>query len=109
VRELYEAFARLATKPPDVVVAPAKTRIGFQAETIFAAVTPRRRWLAAHVVLQRRLEHARIDGVESFGPNVHLHRFRVASPEDLDATLAGWLREAYEGYGRGHHVTPSLR
>jgi hypothetical protein len=109
VRALYHRFARLATSVGDVTVTPAKTRVGFQARTIFAAVTPRKRWLDAHVVLQRRVASPRIRRVESFGPRAHLHAFRIIEASELDDELRGWLEEAYAGFGQGHAVTSPLR
>ena len=51
----------------------------------FAQVTPRKRWLDGHVVLARRLEHARFRKIETFSPRNHLHAFRLEQPSDVDA------------------------
>ncbi len=95
-RALYEAFAALVAQCGPVVLAPGRTRVGFQVRMIFAAVDRLgASGLAAHVVLARRLEHARFTRVESLSPRNHVHHFRIRRLSELDAEVAGWLREAY--------------
>ena len=106
-RTLYGRFAELACAVGKVTVAPAKTRVGFQARMIFAAVNqlgPGR--LDAHVVLARRLEHPRFHRIDSISPKNQVHHFRVGSVEELDAEVLAWLREAYE-VGEQHHLDPA--
>ena len=102
VAALYEGFVRLVERAGPFTLAPAKTRIGFQVRMIFAAVTLRRRWLDAHVVLARRLEHRRFRRVESLGPRSHVHHFRISEPSELDADVEGWLAEAREVGAQRH-------
>jgi hypothetical protein len=103
VAALYDGFVRLVERTEPFTLAPAKTRIGFQVRMIFAAVTLRRRWLDAHVVLPRRLHHPRVRRVESLGPRSHVHHFRISEPGDLDGTVESWLAEARE-VGAQRHV-----
>jgi hypothetical protein len=59
-RDLFDGFARMALECGDVVFAPARTRVGFQARMIFASVNRLAPGLLqAHVILARRLEHPR--------------------------------------------------
>ncbi|HYJ78723.1 MAG TPA: DUF5655 domain-containing protein [Longimicrobiaceae bacterium] len=92
---LYHRFAGAVEACGPVMLAPAKTRIGFQVRMIFSAVTVRRDRLDAHVVLARRLEHPRFRKVESISPRNHVHHFRIRAPEEVDAEVMEWLREAY--------------
>jgi len=61
----------------------------------FAQVTPRKSWLDGHVVLARRLENPRFRRIDTISPRNHVHVFRIARPEEIDAELVSWLREAY--------------
>jgi hypothetical protein len=94
-RELWRAFARLVRTVGPVKLAPAKTRVGFQTRMIFAAVnrlTDER--LDAHVVLARRVEHARFHKIETISPRNHVHHFRIREPGELDEEVTRWLAEA---------------
>jgi hypothetical protein len=86
-----------------VRVLPEKTRIAFQVRMSFAQLTPRTRWIDGHVVLARRLEHARFRRIETMSPRSHVHHFRLATVADVDAELADLLREAYE-VGEQRHL-----
>ena len=94
--ELYRRFARAVEACGPVTLAPARTRIGFQVRMIFSAVTVRRDRLDAHVVLARRLEHPRFTRIETVSPRNHVHHFRIRHPDEIDADVGAWLREAYE-------------
>jgi Domain of unknown function (DUF5655) len=95
IRALYERFASLVASLGPVVVLPEKTRIAFQVRMSFAQVTPCRQWLDAHVVLARRLEHPRFRRIDTISPRNHVHLFRIASPDEIDADVRAWLQEAY--------------
>jgi Domain of unknown function (DUF5655) len=95
VSELYRGFVALVERCGPVTLAPTKTRIGFKVRMTFAAVSLRRDRLDAHVILARRLEDPRFVEVASFGPRSHQHRFRIASLDELDEQVLGWIREAY--------------
>lgn len=72
-----------------------KTRIVFQAETQFAAVIVRRRWLEGYLWLKRRAAHPLIRRVEMQVFRDYGHVFRLTRPEDLDEGLLALLQEAY--------------
>ncbi len=100
---LYRRFAALVDEAcGPVILAPAKTRIGFQARMIFAAVTVHRARLDGHVVLARRLDHPRFRRIDSLSPRNHVHHFRFTTPDEIDAEVAAWLREAC-AVGRQEH------
>ena len=101
--ELYRRFEEAVRSCGEVILAPAKTRIGFQARMIFAAVSIREDRLDGHVVLARRLEHPRFTRIESLSPRNHVHHFRFHDPADIDAEVLGWLREAY-AVGQQKHL-----
>ena len=68
----------------------------------FAALVPRRHWLDGHLVLARRVDSPRFAGIETFSPRNVLHRFRLSSPDEVDAEFAGWLIEAYDVGAQRH-------
>ena len=61
----------------------------------FADVLLKRNWLDAYVILARRLDNARFTKIETLSPRNHIHYFRIHSPEEMDAEMLAWLREAY--------------
>ncbi len=103
-RELFERFAALAASCGDVTTAPARTRVGFQARMIFAAVNrlaPGQ--LDAHVVLARHRDDARFRKIEKVGPRSYVHHFTIRTVAELDETVRAWLREAYD-VGEQRHL-----
>ena len=103
VRRIYEAVVAMLKSIGPVRVLPEKTRIAFQVRMSFAQVTPRKQWLDGHVILARRLQHARFTTVQTFSPRNHLHAFRLRSAADVDAVVRGWFAEAY-AVGRQQHL-----
>jgi uncharacterized protein DUF5655 len=95
VRALFDAVVAAIREVGPVRILPEKTRIAFQVRMSFAQVTPRQGWLDGHVVLARRLEHARFRRVQTFSPRNHLHEFRLVQLSDIDTDFRAWLAEAY--------------
>jgi Domain of unknown function (DUF5655) len=96
IRDIFDRVVEVASRSGPVTVLPEQTRIALAARMSFCALMPRQAWLDGHVVLARRLEAPRFRRIESFGPRNHLHAFRLASVEEVDAEVAAWLAEAYE-------------
>lgn len=103
VRALFEAVLAVAQSIGPVTVLPEKTRIAFQVRMSFAQVTPRQRWLDGHVVLARRLDHPRFRSIQTISPGNHVHTFRLATMDEIDDELRGWLAEAYS-VGEQRHL-----
>lgn len=106
VAGLFHRFVELVERCGPVTLAPTKTRIGFKVRMTFAAVSLRRDRIDGHVILARRLEDPRFVEIVSLGARSHQHRFRLASTEELDDQVLGWLREAY-AVGRQEHLARS--
>jgi hypothetical protein len=97
---LYREFEALALSVGQVVLAPAKTRIGFQHRRIFAAVNALRAGrIEVHIVTARPLRSRRIRRVETLSPRDHVNHFTIESPEELDGEVAAWLEEGYRWGG----------
>ncbi len=96
-RLLFERFAGLVAECGPYDFAPAKTRIGFQVRTIFAAVNGLRDdRLDVHLLLPRRLSSPRVHRIESPSAKTHVHHFRFRDLSELDGEIRGWLCEAYQ-------------
>jgi len=78
-----------------VLVLPEATRIAFQVRMSFAAVSLHRRWVDGHVVLARRLEAPRFRRIDTISPRNHVHVFRIAAVDEVDAEVEAWFAEAY--------------
>jgi uncharacterized protein DUF5655 len=95
VKATFEALEQaLAAIGPHAVV-PVKTMILLRATANFAGVMVRRECLRLEFVLERPVDHARIDKRQQFGPRRHTHHIRLTSPGDVDAQVVSWLRESY--------------
>jgi len=102
---LYERFSALVLACGPVRIAPTKTRIGFQARMIFAAVNKlTKNGMDAHVVLTRRIGGPRFRRIETITPRCHVHHFRVEALSELDEEVENWLREAYQ-VGTQQHLS----
>jgi hypothetical protein len=99
--ELYERLDDLIRRCGEVVAAPTKTRALYKVRTVFASVGVCRNWLDVVLVLGRRLKHRRIKKAQEEYPGI-VHTLRIEKADDLDADLAGWLREAYEHCKQKH-------
>lgn len=103
----YKHFAAMVQECGQVMLAPAKTRVGFQARMIFASINKLQDTrLDAHVVLARRLESPRFTKIESFSPRNHVHHFQIRSLDELDDEVRSWLQESYR-VGRQEHLVKS--
>jgi hypothetical protein len=78
-----------------VRVDAVKTSINFAGRYHFAAVWPRKERLDVELVLARPLASPRVVRSQALGPEKHVHWIQVRGPEDLDAELIEWLREAH--------------
>ena len=97
---LFRRFEELALGVGEVVVAPAKTRIGFQRGRIFAAVNGvNRGQIQVHFVTEKSLRSGRIHRVESLAPDCYVNHASFASLQELDDEVVQWLRRGYEWGG----------
>jgi len=95
VREAFDDI--VAALPPDVRIEAVKTTIHLGARKApFASVNVRRTHLRVGILLDRRLQHRRIERVEVLSKTRYAHGVDVWVPEDVDGELLGWLTEAYE-------------
>jgi hypothetical protein len=95
--QLYRRFEELVTGMGEVLVAPAKTRIGFQNRRIFAAVNRiGENYLDIHIVTAAPIQSERVRRIEQLSPECSVNYLRVGHEEDLDGELREWLMGGYE-------------
>jgi hypothetical protein len=96
VRETFEALREVLGKIGPHGVVPVKTMILLRGASNFAGVTIKRDALDLEFASSRSLSHARIRKSQQFGPARFSHHIRLTGPGDIDASVARWLRAAYE-------------
>jgi hypothetical protein len=93
---LWERFVEIVTSLGPVEPVANRHNIGFMVRARFASVfSLSERGMIVHFWLKRRMESPRLSKREHLGKRDWIYRVRVAAPEDLDAELTAWLREAY--------------
>jgi Domain of unknown function (DUF5655) len=103
IRGVFEVLSAAIRALGPVRILPEKTRIAFQVRMSFAQVTPRRNWLAGHLVLARQLDNHRFRRIQTISPRNHVHVFRLTTLDRIDAELIAWVAEAYE-VGEQRHL-----
>ena len=103
---LYEAFAaRLLSEIGNVTVKVQKTQISFSNRHNFAFVSflPARKakdrpktYITVTFGLRSKKESPRIDAASEPYPNRWTHHMLIASTEEFDGELMGWIKEAAE-------------
>lgn len=103
---IYQAFETwVLGEIPQASLRVQKTQITFTNPRVFAAVSflPVRRkerrpahYITVTLGLNRRLDSPRVDAASEPYPGRWTHHFLLASPEEIDEELTGWIREAAE-------------
>jgi hypothetical protein len=103
VRACFDAVLAAVAAFGPVSVLPEKTRIALHVRMSFAAFTPRRAWLAGHLVLARTVDGPRFGTVQVISPHNVVHVFRLRGPDEVDGEFVAWLAEAY-AVGEQRHL-----
>jgi len=103
LRRLFDRYLAVVRRNGPVTVIPQKSRIAFQVKVRFAGAIIRAKWIEGAMWLRRRVSDQRFHRVEAYTPRDFGHYFRISRAEDLDATLATYLAEAY-AIGRREHL-----
>ncbi len=96
VRATFDRMLAVVEALGPVEILAEKTRIALHARMSFAALLPRRRWLAGHLVLARRITSPRFPRIEVISPRNVVHQFKLTAPDEVDRQFAEWLAEAYQ-------------
>lgn len=103
VRAIFDEFVGAVSALGHVEILAEQTRIAFHTRMSFAAVIPRRATLDGHLVLAERNDDHRFRRVTTYSPGNHVHEFRLASPDDIDAPMRSWIAAAYDVGLQRHH------
>lgn len=96
LKAAYDALlTRLAALGP-VVVEPKQASVHLKARTAFAGVHARKDHLIVQVVAEGPIGSGRVFKAEQVSKNRFHNHVRVASPQDVDDELIGWLRIAFQ-------------
>jgi hypothetical protein len=99
VKPLYDAvLSKVTAFGADVEVAPKKAYVSLRRAKQFAILQPAAGRLDVGIKLPGAPTTGRLEASGSFNSMVS-HRVRVASVDEVDAELVGWLRTAYAQAG----------
>lgn len=100
MRPVYDAvMARAAALGDDVEPAPKKGYVSLRRKKQFALVQPSTKDRVDLGLSLKGVEPAgRLEAAGSWNAMV-THRVRLGAPEEVDAEVAGWLRQAYDRAG----------
>jgi len=96
LRPIYDALVeRITDLGNDVEIAPKKTYVSLRRSKQFGLIQPSTRTrVDVGINLKGTTAIGRLEASGSFNAMVS-HRVRLGTPEDVDAELVGWLKEAY--------------
>ena len=75
---------------------PKETSIHLARTTDFAGIHPQKRALLLNLRTQRPIDSTRVIKCEQVSKDRYHNEIRLTSPNEVDAELNGWLREAYK-------------
>jgi hypothetical protein len=96
VLQIYKQVLKSLRQFGPVIEEPKKTSIHLVNATAAAGVATRKEYLILTLKSDRKLTSPRIHKSEQTSAKRFHHEVKLSSPADVDAELAGWLREAYE-------------
>jgi hypothetical protein len=103
LRKIFDRFRTAVRNAGPATVYAQKTRIVFLTRVRFAGAIVHTHWLEGTLWLTRQARHPRLYRIETLGPRVHVHHFRLTDPREVDRGLATLAREAYL-VGRQDHL-----
>jgi hypothetical protein len=95
VRAIYEHILSEARKFGPVAEEPKKTSIHLVNKSAFAGVMTRKNVLILTVKSAAPIGDPRFTKTEQASASRFHQQIRLTSPDEVDARLIGWLREAY--------------
>src|SRR5262245_61193441 len=98
VRAIHDRIWDVIEGLGDVEIAPKKGYLSLRRRTQFAMIKPAAKHVDLGLILPGEPVTDRLESAATFNA-LFTHRVRVRSEADVDAQLAGWLREAYDRAG----------
>jgi len=102
---LYRQVEALILSQGDVRLSVSKTTITFKGSRRgFAGARPTAKGVQGYLDLMRPLPpELRITRVSPYTTRLYVHHYVVRTPDDVDATFARWVHEAFR-VGEGDHL-----
>lgn len=101
---LYRQVEAVILAQGPVAVSVSKTTITFKGRRRgFAGARPTRTGVRGYLDLMRTVTDPRITNVTPYTGRLFVHQYVLHSPDDVDETFEGWVREAYR-VGEGDHL-----
>lgn len=95
LRALYDQLIAALQTVGEVRVAPKQTSIHLEKNSGFAGVHPRKDYFNLEFRTADKIDHPRIKRTQQLSAKRFEHTVKIASPEDVDDLLIGWLKDAY--------------
>lgn len=95
VREIYNRLIKALRKIGPVTEEPKKTSIHLVHGSALAGVSTRKDALWLNIRLDHKIASPRINKMEQVSAKRFHNELKLTSPDEVDAELAGWLKEAY--------------
>jgi hypothetical protein len=95
VREIYTHLMKALRKFGSVIEEPKKTSIHLIQGSALAGISTRKDALWLNIRLDHRITSPRINKVEQVSAKRFHNELKLTSPDEVDAELVGWLKEAY--------------
>ena len=98
--DLFHAVETLLAEPTPPVFRATKSQVAFREKRGFAYLWWPGRYVPSEVpavlsiALPRRIRSARFKEIVNPSPGVWIHHLELNDEQELDAEVAGWLREA---------------
>jgi hypothetical protein len=95
VRHIYDIIVAAAREFGPVVEDPKKTSIHLNRKSAFAGIQTRREFLILTVKSTSDIDSPRISKRERTSASRWHHEIKIATDDDIDSQVIGWLRESY--------------
>ena len=95
VRSIYDRILIESRKFGSMIEEPKKTSIHLVNKSAFAGVMTRKNALILNIKSTAPIKHKRISKTEQVSAGRFHQELKLASPDEVDPLLVGWLKEAY--------------
>src|SRR5512133_2979946 len=95
VKSIYDRILNESRKFGTVTEEPKKTSIHLVHKSAFAGVATRKNALILNIKSAAPIKHARIAKSEQISASRFHQEVKLTSPDEVDSTLIGWLKQAY--------------
>jgi hypothetical protein len=95
VRQIYNEILKCLRRFGPITEDPKKTSIHLVRDTAVAGIATRNRHLVLTIKSDHKLSSARIHKTQQASANRYYSEIKLASPEEVNEDVQGWLRHAY--------------